>query len=908
MATKYRIHELAKDFGMQSRRIMDMLGDIGVTPKNHMQVLESDQLNYLFDRLTAQTQTSDIHGALAAQAAQPPKPKPKVPAKPVEAEKPAAPVTSQPQPSRTAKARTQSQRVPGQPQPSRTAKPRTQKPGAPVPPAAQSAQPPATLSHAELTARAIRAEAAANARAASERTTREAARAEANKAGEYKPAPRADKSTARAEARRQKFQAPVVTAQKPKRAGKPAVKRDVTPRNTITLQGRIDDNGPVVIAAAESPKGRKIDTRGQSVNLERYDDCVERFVPAEGVSVGPSKQKLTKKSTEKKPVLSAKKRQEEAERMRKLRLEMLRKQQLKVMIPDEIAVGELATRLKKTAAEVIKQLMKLGVMASVSQFIDYDTAALVAIELGAKVEHEVIVTIEDRLIDDSKDAEDALVPRDPVVVVMGHVDHGKTSLLDSVRRARVAAGEAGGITQHIGAYRVHVRDRDITFLDTPGHEAFTSMRARGASVTDVVILVVAADDGIMPQTIEAINHSKAAGAPIVVAVNKIDKPNAQPERVLQQLTEHGLVPEQWGGDTICCNISATLGQGIDNLLEMVLLTADMLDLKANPDRAAKGTVIEAKLDRGRGPVATVLVQNGTLKTGDVIIAGKSVGRVRVMNSDRGDKIDEAGPSIPVEIVGLSEVPSAGDLFYAVEDERMARELVEQRKSEEKEEQAAQVQRVSLDSLFDFIKEGEMKELSIIVKADVNGTAEAVKTSLEKLTNDEVRVRVIHAGVGAINESDVMLASVSNAIIVGFNVRPSAAAETAAEEASVDVRLYRVIYDCLEEMEAAMKGMLAPKFKETTIGRAQVRQVYKITGVGTVAGCYVQSGKIERHAKVRVVRDGVVVHEGELASLKRFKDDVREVAQGYECGIGIDKFNDIKTDDVLEAYIIEEIKG
>ncbi len=888
MASKYRIHEMAKDFGMQSKRIMDMLGDIGVIPKNHMQVLEPDQLNYLFDRLTAQTQTPDIQAALAAQAALPPKQKPKAPpARPAEPKKEApAPEAAKPEPkSAPAAAKPEPKPAPAEPKPEPKPAPEAAKPA----PAAPKAEPKAEAPKPAP-------EAAKSEPKPAQNPPRQNAQPQGNA-----------QQNQRGDARRQRFQAPVVPA-KPKKTEKPEPRRAEQPKNTITLQGRIADNEPIVVTAAdEKSKGRKIDTRGESVNLDRYDERIEKFVPDSVAGSDSSKQKITKKNTDKKPAMSAKKRQEEADRMKKLRQEMLKKQTLKVMIPDEIAVGELAMRLKKTASEVIKQLMKLGIMASVSQFIDYDTAALVAMELGAKVEHEVIVTIEDRLIDDSEDREENLSPRDPVVVVMGHVDHGKTSLLDRIRKAHVAAGEAGGITQHIGAYRVHLNGRDITFIDTPGHEAFTSMRARGASVTDVVILVVAADDGIMPQTVEAINHAKAAGAPIVVAINKIDKENAQPDRVLQQLTEYELVPEQWGGDTICCPISALKGEGIENLLEMVLLTADMMDLKANPDRAAKGTVIEARLDRGRGPVATVLVQNGTLNAGDVIIAGTSVGHVRVMTNDRGEKIEHAGPSVPAEIVGLSEVPSAGDLFYAVEDERMARELVEQRKNEQKNEIASHVQRVSLDSLFDYIKEGEMKELNIIVKADVNGTAEAVRGSLEKLTNDEVRVRVIHAGVGAINESDVMLASAANAIIVGFNVRPSQAASDAAETAKVDVRLYRVIYDCLEEMEAAMKGMLAPKYREAVLGRAQVRQVYKISGVGTVAGSYVQSGKVTRTAKVRIVRDGIVIFEGEMASLKRFKDDAKEVAQGYECGIGIDKFNDIKVDDIIEAFVMEEIK-
>lgn len=656
---------------------------------------------------------------------------------------------------------------------------------------------------------------------------------------------------------------------------------------------------------------RVVDTSAVTVNADRFDDRVDVLISERAQNFSGGKQKIASKNKNKakggkRPAFGSKQRNEEQEKMRRLQQEVAKAKPLKVLIPDEIAVGELASRLKKTASEVIKQLMKLGVMASVSQFIDFDTASLVALELGAEVEREVIVTIEDRLIDRTEDAADQLVPRSPVVVVMGHVDHGKTSLLDAIRKTNVAAGEAGGITQHIGAYRVKLGDRDITFIDTPGHAAFTEMRARGAQITDVVILIVAADDGIMPQTVEAINHAKAANVPIVVAVNKIDKENAQPDRVLQQLTEYGLVPEEWGGETIVCKISALKGEGIDNLLEMVLLTADMLELKANPDRPASGTVIEARLDRGRGPVATVLVQNGTLHAGDTIIAGKSVGHVRVMTSDRGERIQDAPPSVPVEIVGLGDVPEAGDEFFAVADERMARELVAQRISEDKEAQAKAVQRVSLDSLFSYIKEGEMKELNLIVKADVRGTSEAVAASLEKLTNDEVRVRVIHSAVGAINESDVMLASASNAIIIGFNVRPSAEVVDSAKRQSVDIRLYRVIYDCLEEMEAAMRGMLAPKFRENVLGHVEIRQTFKVSGVGTIAGCYVTNGKIVRSCKVRLVRDGVVIHEGELASLKRFKDDAREVAAGYECGCSIEKYNDIKVGDIIESYVMEEV--
>jgi translation initiation factor IF-2 len=539
--------------------------------------------------------------------------------------------------------------------------------------------------------------------------------------------------------------------------------------------------------------------------------------------------------------------------------------------------------------------------------VDFDTASLVAEEFGAKVEREVIVTIEERLIDDSTDDEKNLQPRPPVVVVMGHVDHGKTSLLDAIRNANVTEGEAGGITQHIGAYQVQLDQRLITFLDTPGHAAFTSMRARGAQVTDVAILVVAADDGVMPQTVEAINHAKAANVPIIVAVNKIDKEGANPDRVLQQLTEYELVPEQWGGDTIVCNISAKQKIGIENLLEMVLLTADVQELRANPDRRAKGTVVEAKLDKGRGPVATVLIQNGTLNAGDIVIAGKTVGRVRAMTDDKGRRLEKAGPAMPVEIIGLSEVPDAGDLFYAVEDERMARELAEQRKTEEKDERAKLQQKVTLENLFSHIKEGEIKDFNIIVKADVQGSAEAVTASLRKLSNEEVRVQVIHSGVGGVNESDVMLAAASGAIIVGFNVRPEPAAADSAARQDVEIRTYRIIYDCIEEIESAMKGMLAPKFQEAVIGHAEVRQTFKVSGVGTIAGCYVTDGKIQRAAQVRIVRDSIVIHEGVLSTLRRFKDDVREVASGYECGVSFEKFNDIKEGDILEVFIMEEIK-
>ena len=660
--------------------------------------------------------------------------------------------------------------------------------------------------------------------------------------------------------------------------------------------------------ATRVPEKKVVDTRkGGQVNLEKYDERLENLAAGKTKQMQAGKQKFQGRNQRKGGFQGSKRRQEEQEKMRRLQLEIAKKTPLTVKIPDAIGVGELASRMKKTGAEVVKTLMKNGVMASLSDVIDFDTAAIIAEELGCKVEKEVIVTIEERLIDTAEDKEEDLEPRAPVVVVMGHVDHGKTSLLDYIRHANVVSGEAGGITQHIGAYQVDVKGSPVTFLDTPGHEAFTAMRARGAMITDVAILVVAADDGIMPQTVESINHAKAANIPIIVAINKMDKPEANPERIKEQLTKYELVPEEWGGETIICPISAKTGEGIDNLLEMVNLTAEMQELKANPNRSAHGAVIEARLDKGRGPVATLLVQNGTLKQGDVIIAGTAVGRVRAMTSAKGEKLTEAGPSVPVEIIGMGEVPGAGDDFHAVADERMARELVEQRKHEQKMAASGPVGKVSLEDLFSQIKQGEMKDLNIIVKADVQGSAEAVKASLEKLSNEEVRVRVIHCAVGAISESDVMLASTSNAIIVGFNVRPDNNAKDSAARDHVDMRMYRVIYDCINEIETAMKGMLAPKFKEVELGRAEVRNVFRITGVGMVAGCYVTEGRMQRGAQMRLLRDNIVIYDGSIATLQRFKDSVKEVAAGYECGITFEKFQDIKEGDVIEAFIMEQIE-
>ena len=676
-------------------------------------------------------------------------------------------------------------------------------------------------------------------------------------------------------------------------------------------------------AAPQQPKAEKakeperkrerrvVDTSAVQVNSARFDDRVDSLISERAQNFQGGKQRIGGKKGQqqnKKDMRKGNKaRNEEQEKMRRLQMEVARKAPVTVKIPDEITVGELASRMKKTAGEVIKTLMINGVMAGINQVIDFDTAEFVATEMGCKVEKEITITIEERIIDDHVDTAEELETRAPVVVVMGHVDHGKTSTLDAIRKTSVTAGEAGGITQHIGAYTVDVNGNMVTFLDTPGHAAFTSMRARGAKSTDIAILVVAADDGIMPQTVESINHAKAAEVPIIVAINKMDKPTANPDKIKEQLTKYDLIPEEWGGDTVIVPISAKTGMGLDELLEMVILTAEVQELKANPNRRAKGTVIEARLDKTRGPVATLLVQNGTLNQGDIIIAGTAVGRVRVMTNDKGRTVKTAGPSVPVEITGLAEVPTPGDEFNAVTDERMARELVEQRRQKAKDEAAKLTQKVTLDNLFAKMQEGEMKELALIVKADVQGSAEAVKASLEKISNEEVRVRVIHAGVGAINESDILLASTSGAIIVGFNVRPDAAAQASGQRANVDMRFYRVIYDAIDEIEAAMKGMLAPQYEEVVIGHAEVRMTYKVSAVGTIAGCMVKDGKITRDAKIRVLRDNIVIHEGEVGSLQRFKDAVKEVTAGYECGMSVAKYNDIKEGDIFECFAMQEIK-
>ena len=697
-----------------------------------------------------------------------------------------------------------------------------------------------------------------------------------------------------------------VAAKTDKTASKPE-KRELKPVKQIKEKPKKQRQQINPAEITFEKKVRVVDTRTTDVDLGKYDEKLDELASSHEnrrTASSQSKQKIVKKNNFQQ---YGKKKAKESEAERLKRIEAQRKKaQLKILVPDEISVSELAHRMKVNVAQVVAKLMGMGVMASASQNIDFDTAYLIGEEFSVKVEHEVILTIEDRLIDDTVDAEDTLLPRDPVVVVMGHVDHGKTSLLDAIRKTNVVSGEAGGITQHIGAYKVKVNDQEITFLDTPGHAAFTQMRARGAAVTDIAILVVAADDGIMPQTVEAINHAKAANIPIIVAINKMDKDSADPDRVKQELTEYELVAEEWGGDTICVPISAIKGDNIDTLLEMVLLVAEVNQYKANPNRLAKGTVIEAYLDKGRGPVSTLLVQNGTLKNGDVIIAGSAVGKIRAMTNDKHMKIAEAGPSTPVEIIGLAEVPQAGDTFFVVEDERLAKELAEQRKTEDKLRQQNQYT-VSLDDLFNRIQDGNMKELNIIVKADVQGSAEAVKASLEKISNEEVRVRVIHSGVGAINESDVMLANASGAIIVGFNIRPDSAARASAEKNDVEIRLYTIIYDCIEEIEAAMKGMLAPKYKEVILGYAEVRQVFKASGIGSIAGSYVKEGKIVRNASVRLIRDSAVIFTGQLSSLKRFKDDAKEVLENFECGITIENFNDIKEGDIIEAYEMQEIK-
>ena len=751
---------------------------------------------------------------------------------------------------------------------------------------------------------------------------------------EAKPAPKPEqKKPEQKKPEPKKADKPAAKAEQPKPAAKPEAKQEPKPeqkkdsrkpekqaekRNEkrVTLQELAADTGikePVKTEQVQVNRAQvSVDTRTVDVNVDkfnaRYDDLADsRNMPSKRKNQPTGKKEKFNNRNNRRGQQFGRRRETEAERLQRIQLEKARNAQLKISIPDEITVGELATRLKQSAAKVVAKFMQMGEMHAISDVVDFDTAALIAEEFHAKVEHEVHVSIEERLFVQEEDNAADLVERPPVVVVMGHVDHGKTSILDAIRKTNVTKGEAGGITQAIGAYQVKSNDSVITFLDTPGHEAFTSMRARGANMTDIAVLVVAADDGIMPQTIESINHAKAANVKLIVAINKMDKPTANPERVKEQLTKYEIVPEDWGGDVACIPVSAVTGMGISDLLERIALEAEVMELKANPSRRGKGAVVEARLDKGQGPIATLLVQNGTLHKGDCLIAGTAVGRVRTMRNDKGQEITEAGPSTPVEITGLTEVPEAGELFEAVEDERLARELADKRTAEAKEKQFAAYTKVTLDNLFDQMAANDMKELPIIVKADVQGSAEAVKQSLEKISNDEVRVRVIHAGVGAISKSDVSLADASNAIIIGFNVRPDAVAKAEAEQTGVEMRMYRVIYDAINDVSDAMKGMLAPKVREVALGEAQVRQVYKISSVGTVAGCRVTDGKITRDAQLRLVRDGIVICEDAIASLKRFKDDAKEVAAGFECGITLAKFQDIKEGDVFECFKMEEYR-
>jgi len=855
---KYRVHEVAKDLGVPNKEIIDLLKDHFPGEKKHMTALEDKELDFIFEHYTRlrSVETFEsyfLSGDNERKAREEAKEKAKK-----EEEKAA-------KKEETAK-ETENKKEAESKKETEVKKPEKEK--------------------------VVKAEKAEKVKKEEEKPQQQPQQLQQHQQQHQKPAKPAAGKKEEAKAKdKPHFDNKPAAANEQKKEHKPFVKQQKDKSN--------------VVKPKHEYEVRIIDTRSSNVDLSKYDERLDELVPTNLKDFGVKKQKL--KKSQNKYQSAAPKKETEAEKLKRLQLEKARKAPLKITIPDEIVVSELASRLKKTSAEVIKKLMLLGVMVSQNNVIDFDTAALVCEEFGAKYEREVVVTIEEQLIDDTEDKEEDLEPRSPIVVVMGHVDHGKTSLLDAIRNANVTEGEAGGITQHIGAYKVNINNRDITFIDTPGHEAFTAMRARGANVTDIAILVIAADDGIKPQTIEAINHAKAAGVSIIVAINKMDKPEANPDVVKQSLTEYGLVPEEWGGDTICVPVSAKKKTGINELLEMVLLTADMLELKANPHRLAKGTVIEAKLDKGRGPVATLLVQNGTLKTGDILIAGSTVGRVRAMTDEKGNRLKEAGPSTPVEIIGMSDVPAAGDIFHAVENEKMARELAEQRREEERAEATKSKYAVSLDALFSQIQEGNVKELNIIIKADVQGSCEALRSSLEKLSNNEVKVKVIHTGVGAITDSDIMLASASNAIIIGFNVRPDATITENAKNAGVDIRTYRIIYECIEEVENAIKGMLAPKTREVVIGHVEVRQVYKISSIGTIAGCMVKDGKVTRSANIRVLRDSVVIAEDKIASLKRFKDDVKEVQHGFECGMGLEKFNDIKEGDIFEVFIIEEYR-
>ncbi|MVB12126.1 Elongation factor 4 [Caprobacter fermentans] len=859
MMIKYRVHEVAKDLDVPNKDVIDALQEYTGETKKHMTALTEDELDLVFESFTQKNNTKSLDSYFAQAGRHEPV---------VEPERPDVAVRTQP---------AQSAPKPASPSPS---------------PSPASAPRPASSSSAPRRNDGKRPENRGPSSDHRQRQGQRPAQQQQQRPGQQRPGQQ-QRPDRQQNAGQNRGAAHPQQGQRPQQQRRPQ-------QNSI----RLETGGNTI----QRPTGRIVDTHSTHVELDKYNEKYDRLA-SEKVKPNDNvvkKQKLTQRSSQYRGRPRNSRKETESERLRRIAMERKAKP-ITVQIPEQITVGELATRLKATAAEVIKKLMGMGVFAAVNDVIDFDTASLAAIEFHAKVQKEVVVTIEERIIDDSEDKDDNLVTRAPVVVVMGHVDHGKTSLLDAIRHTSVTETEAGGITQHIGAYQVKVGGRDVTFLDTPGHEAFTTMRARGAQVTDIAVLVVAADDGIMPQTVEAINHAKAANVSIIVAINKMDKPGANPQAVMEGLTKYELVPEEWGGDIPCVPVSAVQKTGIKELLEMILLVADMKELKANPDRAARGTVVEARLDKGRGPVATMLVQNGTLRQGDILVAGTTVGRVRAMTDENGRTIESAGPSVPVEITGLDDVPTGGDIFNAVSDERLARELVEQRRSEQKEEKFNSRTKVTLDNLFDQMQQGDMKELHLIVKADVQGSVEAVCQSLEKLTNEEVRVNVIHSGVGAINESDVMLASASNAIIVGFNVRPDPVAEENAKRDGVDLRLYRVIYDCINEIGDAMKGMLAPKFREASLGKAEVRQVYRISSVGTIAGCHVTTGKILRTAQIRVVRDGIVLTEDKIASLKRFKDDVKEVAEGYDCGIGLEKYNDIKEGDILEAFQMEEYK-
>ncbi len=896
MAKKIKLSDAAKDLNIPAQEIIDLFAEKGDNKKKTGSSLTEEEMNtvlehYTKDRYSVNSFNDYFNSKSDPRPAKAEEPKEEKKAAKKPAEKKAAEPKKEEKKAAAPKAekKEEHKNAPRKAETKPAEKPAEKKAAAP----AKKAEPEKKQETAHVK-EAPKAEAKTEESKAEPVKAQEAPKAEPEKKQEAAPAKEAPKPAASVQEKK-----PDKKKDKKKEQAKAQDRGERTKFNAAFSSE----------TAQTSTQRRTVDTRGSYVDLDKYNERYDQMATSnkhKNDNYSSKKQKINQKSAQRNRQQFSKK-ESETEKLKRLELERARKQQLKVLIPDNITVGELASRLKATATDVIKQLMKLGVMASINQEIDFDTAAIVADEMGAKVEKEVIVTIEERLIDDTDDDDTNLQPRCPVVVVMGHVDHGKTSILDRIRNAHVAAGEAGGITQHIGAYQVNINGQDITFLDTPGHEAFTSMRARGANITDIAILVVAADDGIMPQTIESINHAKAAGVSIIVAINKMDKEGANPDRIKEELTKYDLVCEDWGGDVICVPVSAKTGEGIDELLENVLLVAEVKELKANPDRLAKGTVIEARLDKGRGPIATLLVQNGTLRQGDVLIAGTAVGRVRVMTNDKGRTVKAAGPSVPVEITGLAEVPSAGDIFNAVEDERLARELVEQRKHEAKQEQFNAYRKVTLDNLFSQIAEGEIKELPIVVKADVQGSVEAVKQSLEKLSNDEVRVRVIHGAVGAVKESDVMLANASNAIIVGFNVRPDPVAADSAARDGVDIRLYRIIYDAIEEISTAMKGMLAPKYRDVEQGRVEVRQVYKISNVGMVAGSYVLSGKVTRGSQVRVVRDGIIIADDKIAGLKRFKDDAKEVAEGYECGISLEKFADVKEGDIFETYIVEEYR-